>query len=208
MTSTGQGRQGHTMSTSCLFYRATYRFGHPRWDSAQPRPELQELVDGHSPGRALDLGCGTGTNALYLANEGWDVVGVDFAPEAIDEARQRAHAGASSASFVVADVTRLKEAGVSGPFDVIVDIGCYHGIPAGRRRAYVAEAAAVARPGCDFYLAGVADPPGSWRLLGARGVTGTELERRFGGHFNLVEERAVGVMGRRSDFVLYHLVRK
>ena len=88
-----------------------------------------------------------------------------------------------------------------------MDIGCYHGIAADRRDAYVAEVASVARPGADLYLAGIPDPPASWRLLGAQGVSATELRRRFGGAFDLAEEQAASGMGRMSHSVLYHLVR-
>ena len=66
-----------------MLYRLTYRAGSPRWDTGLPRPELAGLVDGRAPGRALDIGCGTGTDALYLAGRGWDTTGIDFAPEAI-----------------------------------------------------------------------------------------------------------------------------
>jgi SAM-dependent methyltransferase len=190
------------------FYRFAYRHGRPRWDSAGPHPELEALVADRRPGRALDLGCGTGSDAVYLAAQGWDVVGVDFVPEAIDAARTRAIDAGSSPTFVVGDVTRLREAGVVGPFDLIVDTGCYHGIPAGRRDDYATEVGAVAGPGADFYLAGISDPPVTWRLLGARGVDADDLRRRFGADFDLVDERAGGKRGRASHFVLYHLVRR
>jgi len=172
------------MSIGSLFYRLAYRSGRPRWDSTEPRPELVELAQGRLPGRALDLGCGTGTDSIYLASQGWEATGVDFAPQAIAMARSRAAASGSSASFAAGDVTRLREAGVRGDFDLVVDIGCYHGIPAGRRDAYVAEVAAVTAPGADLYLAGVSNPPAAWRLLGARGINADDLRRRFGAYFD------------------------
>ena len=100
------------MRIDSLFYRLAYRFGRPRLDSTEPRPDLIELVRHRPPGRALDLGCGTGASARYLAGQGWDAVGVDFSPEAIAVARSRAAAAGSSARFAVGDVTRLREAGL------------------------------------------------------------------------------------------------
>jgi SAM-dependent methyltransferase len=196
------------MKISSLFYRLAYRYGRPRWDSADPRPELVELAQGRRPGRALDLGCGTGTDCIFLASQGWEATGVDFAPQAIAIARSRAASSGSSARFTAGDVTRLREAGVRDEFDLVFDIGCYHGIPAGRRDAYASEVAAVTKPGADLYLAGVPDPPPAWRLLGARGINAEDLRQRFGAYFDLVDEQKAGVIGRAGRFVLYHLLRR
>jgi SAM-dependent methyltransferase len=203
------------MKLDAIFYRLAYRSGKPRWDTDEPRPELRDLA-APAGGRALDLGCGTGADAVALAQQGWQVVGVDFVPEAIATASERAReagvtrsAGAAgSATFVQGDVTHLLALGVRGPFDLVIDIGCYHAIPAGRRDAYATEVAAVTRPGADFYLAGVTRPPATWRLLGAGGVTAEELRQRFGAAFDLSDEQTSGRMGRGSTFVLYHLVRR
>lgn len=92
---------------------------------------------------------------------------------------------------------------MEGPFDLLLDIGCYHSIPVKRRDAYAAEAAAVARPGADFYLAGVVGPPATWRLIGAKGVSSEELRTRFGGDFEIVHEQKDG-----KRFVVYHLIRR
>ncbi len=191
------------MRLGLLFYRLAYRFGKPRWDSAEPPPELEVLVQDLVPGRALDLGCGTGADALYLASRGWEALGVDFAPEAIAAAKQNARRAGVNAEFMLGDISRLAEAGVKGPFDLLLDIGCYHAIPVGRRDAYAAGAATVARPGADFYLAGISDPPASWRLLGASGVTAAEIRSRFGASFDLAGQQQLG-----SRFAAYHLVRK
>ena len=112
-----------------------------------------------APGRALDLGCGTGADVVYLASHGWETVGIDFTPEAVAAAKKKAADAGVTAAFVLGDASRLADAGARGPFDLLLDIGCYHTIPASRRDAYVAGAAAAARPGADFYLAGIADPP-------------------------------------------------
>jgi SAM-dependent methyltransferase len=191
------------MGRDSLFYRITYRFGKPRWDVEQPRPELESLVESRAPGRALDLGCGTGANDVFLAGHGWHVVGVDFAPEAIEKAQSRAKQAGVPANFVVGDVSRLRAAGVQGLFDLVLDIGCYHALPADRRDAYAAEVAAVTRPGADFYLAGISDPPATWKLLGANGVSRNELEARFGASFEISDEKPDG-----RRFVTYHLVRR
>jgi SAM-dependent methyltransferase len=195
------------MRIDSLFYRLAYRVEQPRWDSTQPRPELVELIRGRPPGRALDLGCGTGANAIYLASQGWETTGIDFAPAAITTSRSRAAAARSTARFVVCDVTRLREADISGDADLVIDIGCYHAIPAGLRDSYVTEVAAVTRPGADLYIAGIGHPPATWRLLGAHGISTDDLRRRFGNHFDLADQQSVGSADRVGPFVLFHLIR-
>jgi SAM-dependent methyltransferase len=66
---------------------------------------LDTEVEGLAPGRALDLGCGTGLNALMLAERGWSVLGVDWAEHAIDLATEVALSRGLDAQFVVADIT-------------------------------------------------------------------------------------------------------
>ena len=190
------------MALDRILYRLAYRLGTPRWDTGAPQPELEQLVRGRAPARALDLGCGTGADAVYLAGHGWQTTGVDFAPEAIAAARKKAADAGVDAAFVVGDASRLADAGVRGPFDLLLDIGCYHTIPASRRDAYVAGAAGAARPGADFYLAGLADPPRLWRLLGAHGISADEIKSRFGPYFSVASQQRTG-----ARLVAYHLVR-
>src|SRR5262245_31994207 len=71
-----------------------YASGEPLpWDTGTPDPMLVEIIESHAiaSGRALEVGCGTGTNAIYLAWHGFEVVGVDIAPLAIENARAKAH---------------------------------------------------------------------------------------------------------------------
>src|SRR5207249_11633291 len=100
----------------------------PPWDTGITPPEVERFVASHAPGRALDLGCGTGTNAVYLARHGWSALGVDFVGRAIAKARQRAASAglAERCEFRMGDVTR--RSAISGPFDLALDIGCLHAI--------------------------------------------------------------------------------
>ena len=201
-------RAGRGSRLARYFYRFSYGHGRPRWDSDEPHRELMELVASRAPGCALDLGCGTGTDVVFLAKLGWDALGVDFVPEAIERAERRARESGAIARFVTGDVTHLRQAGVQGPFDLIMDTGCFHGIAADLRPSYAAEVAAVASPRADFYLAGITDPPASWRLLGARGVGAEEVHEHFDSDFELVDKHQGAGSGSMSHFVLYHLVRR
>lgn len=117
----------------------TYRFGLGPQPSDVPDHRLMELVEGPgqlAPGRALDLGCGTGRNAIYLGRHGWETTGVEFVGYAVEVARHKAETRAVPVRFVTGDVTRLPELGLGEDFRLLVDGGCYHMIPDGRRDAY------------------------------------------------------------------------
>ncbi len=119
------------------FFESQYRFSRPPWDSGVTPPEVVAFVKTNPQrGRALDLGCGTGTNSIFLAQHGYHVVGVDFSSKAIATARQKATRAGLTIDFHVADVTRLDF--LTEPFDFVLDIGCLHAIePAGRARYVV-----------------------------------------------------------------------
>ncbi len=108
----------------------------PPWDSRIVPPEVDEFIHSHPAGRALDLGCGTGTSSLALAKAGWKVTGVDFTPGAIRQAKERAQAAGLSINFLVTDVTRLPSSLFEQSYDLVLDIGCYHGLPSQEKKAY------------------------------------------------------------------------
>ena len=104
-------------------------FGQPPWDTGVSPPELLEFIEHHKPGRAIDIGCGTGTNVITLANAGWHVTGIDFAPRAIKLARQKLEQAGVQAELLINDATKLN--GIDGPFDFALDLGCFHGVGRG-----------------------------------------------------------------------------
>ncbi len=117
-----------------LFFNLAY-LQKPVWDTGISPPELLDFITTHPLGRALDLGCGTGTNVITLAQQGWDVIGVDFVKRAINIARKNAEQYSIQAEFQVDDVTRLSN--IQGKFDLILDMGCFHSLPATTRQPYI-----------------------------------------------------------------------
>jgi SAM-dependent methyltransferase len=116
-----------------LFFRLFY-LSRPPWDSGITPPELEELIRDHPPGRAIDLGCGTGTNAITLAQHGWQVRGIDFVPKAINKGLRKAEQAKVQVDLKVGDVTNPKF--FEGNYDLILDIGCYHTLSEEQRTAY------------------------------------------------------------------------
>jgi len=170
------------MSSRQRLFRVFYRLGFTPWDGHPLATSLRELVEGETalpPGTALDIGCGTGDNALYLAERGWDVTGVDYVAKAIEKARAKAAERDASAPgsvrFDQADATRLTGQGIGADFTLIVDSGCLHGMSADDRDAYVGEVTAIAAP--DARLLIVAFVPDA--SFGVPGIDPTEVERRF-----------------------------
>jgi SAM-dependent methyltransferase len=112
----------------------------PPWDTGISPPELMAFLRDWSikhpaPGRALDLGCGTGTNVITLAKHGWKVTGVDFARLAVQAARRKARQAGVQIDLQVGDVTDLRQ--VSGPFDLVLDLGCFHSLSPQGREKYI-----------------------------------------------------------------------
>ena len=130
-----------------LFRRLLFQywyFSNPPWDTGISPPELLEFIETHKPGRAVDIGCGTGTNVITLARAGWQVTGIDFAPRAIHLARRKIKQAGISADMYVKDATKLN--GISGPFDLALDLGCLHSIPKGGFAMYLDQMERILAP--------------------------------------------------------------
>lgn len=132
-------------------YNFWYRFGTPPWVGAA-RQDLVALVNNGtlSPCRAIDLGCGEGDNAVFLARHGFDVTAVDFAPAAIDKARAKARAAGVRVGFLVDDLTELRH--VRGPFELLVDYGTFDDLSEKQRASYLRNVVPLAGPGSKFLL--------------------------------------------------------
>jgi ubiquinone/menaquinone biosynthesis C-methylase UbiE len=138
----------------------------------RPSPELLEFIQNHSPGRAIDIGCGTGTNIVALARAGWQVTGVDFAPRAIQLARQKLQKAGVQAEVFVQDATKLER--ITGPFDLAFDLGCFQTIPLDGRSEYLKQLNRILVPDGFWLMYGFLKPESN---LAGSGLTGAEIRR-------------------------------
>ncbi|MFH8788923.1 class I SAM-dependent methyltransferase [Streptomyces roseoverticillatus] len=143
-------------------YTLLYKRG-AAWEHVGVSPELRGLLaEGRiaapvTPAgrpRALDLGCGTGANAVFLAQNGYDVVGVDFTEYALQRARERAREAAveDHCRFVNADLSSPRIPGVEGPFDLLIDYGTLDDTTGPVRRGMVNTVLRLSRTGTQFFL--------------------------------------------------------
>jgi SAM-dependent methyltransferase len=144
------------MNLASLWWNVIYSFGRTPWDTGITPPELRAVVEGGQvgPGRALDLGCGTGTNVIYLAQHGWEASGVDISSRAIALARRKLRQADLSrrASVYAGDVTRLDGLPLAGLFDLALDMGCLHNLDGAGRERYAQGLARRIKPGALYLL--------------------------------------------------------
>jgi len=164
-----------------FLFELFYLLGYTPWDlgDLQPAQRLRDVVEGPQalrPGRAIDLGCGMGRYTIYLAQHGWKATGVDSVERALREARRRATGHGVAVDFVHGDVTRLDHLGISGPFDFLLDSGCFHHMSENDRRRYSEGLTRVAAPHSELLLFVF----GRRRLYpGPRGAEREDIERSF-----------------------------
>jgi len=145
-----------------MFRRLTFNLWYlrnPPWDSGISPPELLEFIQTHPSGKAIDLGCGTGTNVITLAQAGWQVTGVDFASRAINIAKRKLKRVNIHANVHTGDVTKLNK--VSDQFDLALDIGCFHGLTQAGMQDYLTQLDRILAPNGFWLMYGFFKPSSS-----------------------------------------------
>jgi SAM-dependent methyltransferase len=174
-------------------YARMYRFGITPWEryrtvaaaSIAARLDREEAERSRPLGRALDLGCGRGQYTPELARRGWEAVGIDYVPAAIEAAAAKSR-DVEGLSYVVGDVTRLASANL-GTFGFFLDIGCFQGLDAGQRMSEGTGVCSLAGPGATLLL--LTFGPSRWRSL-VGGASQEDVETAFAGWEVLAVETA------------------
>jgi SAM-dependent methyltransferase len=172
-------------------YELIYRYGQAPYDNG-PDQHLVDLVESGriKPCRAIDLGCGTGRNALFLSGHGFNVTGIDYASSAIEKARHKAMVAGLDADFFVDDLTNLQS--VEGTFDFMVDAGVLDVFNPKLRDLYVQNIVPLSHPGSLFFLYGWEWELSWWEQLILRRLSlfgailePGEIHERFGEYFTI-----------------------
>jgi cyclopropane fatty-acyl-phospholipid synthase-like methyltransferase len=162
------------------------------WDISGPQPVVVELEQaGHISGAVLDIGCGTGENALYLAWRGHSVIGLDGSAAAIARAQAKASQRRIDVAFAQADARELS--GYRGRFDTVIDSGLLHVFDNADRALYLSALRQTARPGARVHILAISDaaPPGP----GPRRLTEQQLRESFANGWDIQELRRVQMRG-------------
>lgn len=180
------------------FFKDAYDKNDIPWDSGQPEPELIRLIDaGKLPGRTLlEIGCGTGTNAIELARRGYAVTAVDYVPKALEQAREKAAKANVKVDFRSADL--LANPNLGGPYDILFDRGVYHSLRLENMPAFRKTLEAVTRPGSHWYcLAGNAKEQTQY---GPPRVHEKEFRAELEPLFEILEVREILLETNKPDF--------
>lgn len=150
--------------------------GAPPWDIGRPQKEFVKLEEaGEIVGSVLDVGCGTGENALFLASQEHTVWGIDFSPIAIKNAQSKAVQRKLNVNFLLWGALDLHNLGKA--FDTVIDSGFFHVLSDTERPIFVANLASVLYPGGTYFMLCFSDlEPGTY---GPRRVTQAEIRASF-----------------------------
>jgi cyclopropane fatty-acyl-phospholipid synthase-like methyltransferase len=169
-----------------LFWNDVYK-GTPPWDLDHPQPAFQALIQSGEikPGRALDIGCGRGENAIMLAMNGCDATGIDLAENAISDAKAKAIERHVELNFVAGNVLQMDRLFTEGEFDVVIDSGLFHVMMDEERPVFAQQVHRILKNGGKYFMLCFSDKePGEYEL--PRRVSKAEIESTFSPLFNII----------------------
>lgn len=169
-----------------MFWDDVYKVT-PPWDIDHPQPAFESLIQNGEimPGRALDIGCGTGENAIMLAMHGCDVTGIDLAEDAILNAKAKAIELNVKVNFAIGNVLQMDKLFDEGEFDIVIDSGLFHVMTDEERPVFARQVNRVLRTGGKYFMLCFSDKePGEYEL--PRRASKAEIESTFSPLFNII----------------------
>lgn len=193
-------------------YGLLYRLGFAPWERRDVAESWQPLLDGPhapAPGRALDVGCGSGRDAVYLAKRGWQVTAVDAVEQAVDSAKQRAVEEGVEVQWIAGDVAGLGRLGLKPGYDLLYDFGCIHGLSDAARKGAAAGLTQLAAPGATLLINAFR---AGRRIALPRGMNQEDVVALLGDGWDLEDSRSVATEDmpaflRRANPTVYRLTR-
>src|SRR5579875_729776 len=176
-------------------WNESYASGQLPWDTGQPEPLLVEFVTSGAvkPGPMLEIGAGTGTNSIWMAEHGFDVLGLDVAPLAVESAQARMKGCALRCRFAAWDFLAAPPA--EGPFQFVFDRGCSHVFDEpGERQRFAGHVAAALAPG-GLWLSIIGSTEGSPREFGPPRRSAHEVTLAIEPALEIVELRSADFAG-------------
>ena len=173
------GGGGHPGGPHGVFHRHYAGEAPAPWDIGRPQPGMVgALDDGWIHGRVLDVGCGTGDNALFFAEKGCAVIAVDVVPAAIEKAKAKAVERGVDVVFFVGDLTASGPVALSEEkFDTVTDVGFFHALSDEHRAVWIPRLAGLLAPGAAYVMLCFSDKvPGTF---GPRRISEAELREAF-----------------------------
>lgn len=179
-------------------WNEAYASGHLPWDTGQSEPLLVEFVNSGAvtPSTALEIGAGTGTNAIWMAERGFDVLGIDISPLAVERARAKMEGRALRCRFATWDF--LAALPPDGPFQFVFDRGCFHAFDEpDERQQFAVQVAATLAPG-GLWLSLIGSTEGPPREVGPPRRSAREVALAIEPALEIVELRAAEFPGHKA----------
>lgn len=176
-------------------WNESYASGQLPWDTGQPEPLLAQFVAANKviPGATLEIGAGTGTNAIWMAERGFDVLGVDVSPLAVERAQAKIEGRALRCRFAALDFLAASPPGV--PFQFVFDRGCFHVFDGpDERQRFAARVAAILAPG-GLWLSLIGSTEGLPREVGPPRRSAIEVTLAIEPALEIVELRSAEFQG-------------
>lgn len=159
----------------------------PPWDIGRPQPALVDAIESYGLSEPfLDVGCGTGTHALWATERGYTALGIDFSERGVEVAREKARERGLDTEFRVSDALNLPDD--VGPFETVVDSGLFHAFETDQRETYARQLAAVVSPGGLLFLVGFAE--GATEDAGPNPLAPDDIHTAFGNEWTVHEIQA------------------